>query len=252
MLNSIRVPIVAGIAFTIVSACGGSNAPADLPGSPPATDIPATTSAPRATNTDAPVLIGDALWPIARGDSAKALVAGQDAVIIGTIKKVAVPYDPRSGYLGVPTPSVSDQQSNPHKPNSTPTPEELSRPPGRDFTIFEVVVERSFGPEALRQGDVIYVAQAGGIWEGKVSQLEGYPLFQLDASYFLTLDRSETVSGLAGSEAAYFTGVPFAQYLVDDSGRLQSLDDMWKDLPAVQEMSGKTATEVGQLISTSQ
>ncbi len=250
MLKGCTTSLAVLIALMVLIGCSSEQAPSEEPESPGKTSVSGL-SPQSMTTTPMPIYIGEPLWPLHRGDSVQSLVEGQDAVVIGTIRRIAHNMDPRTGYLGVPTPAEQDKDYNPYKPDGTPTLDELSRPPGREFTVFEVVVEDSFGPEELRKGDVIFVAQAGGIWEGRVMQLEGYPLFQVGVSYFLTLDRSEIVSGLTGSDASYFTGIPFAQYMLDDAGKLQSLDEMWKELPAVQEMSGKSVEEVAQLIGSS-
>lgn len=187
--------------------------------------------------TPTPVIMGDARWPVRLADSLQTLMQGYDAIIVGRVGAVALPFDPRPGYLGIsPAPAFSLPPDHP-KAGQTPSPEELSRPPGRGFTVYEIEVHKSLGPAGPSEGETIFVGQAGGIWEGVEHRIQGNPVLQVGKSYLLSVDLDQSVADAVG-QTGYFLGVPFAQFQVDTAGKLHPLDEVWAGLPAVSLLSG--------------
>lgn len=189
------------------------------------------------------VVMGDADWPIWLGDSVKTLTEGYD-VVTGRVTGIALPFDPRPGYGGVPpeTPPADHPKSS-----YIPSKEEINRPPGRLFTVFSVEVIDP-GSTKLSSGETINVGQSAGIWEGKQYQMAGNPPLEIGQEYIMTISPSETVTKLAGG-AGYFMGHPFGHFVVDSDG-VRPFDAMWGDLPAVRELSGKSADAAMRTILT--
>ncbi|MBI2913646.1 MAG: hypothetical protein HYY03_06975 [Chloroflexi bacterium] len=254
MLRQTYLPAL--IALSVLAAGCGTGAPVMNPATPgPAEE----TAAARASDQDggqggyqeavvqdggetSVVIIGESLWPLNRGDSLRSLMQG-DAIVLGSVVGIALPYDPRPGYLGwTPRPCPFPPDHPKFVVCSwTPSPEELLRPPGRDFTVYEVAVERVLGTSGPKPGDKILVRDGGGVWEGKLYHLSGDPPLVVGATYLLSLDRA--VLPDFPNSTAYLTDVPFSQFTVDPDGRLQPVDGMWASMPAVAALSGLTVEQ---------
>ncbi len=248
MLRSV-IAIAAVVLAAFLASCGGNNEeyePIPMAASPVesptagATDMPATQSLPMANA---------GLWALFRGDDVNSLMGAGDTVVVARVAGIALPYDPRPGYLGwtpraCPFPSDDPRYA---KCSWSPSPEEASRPAGRDFTVYEMEVLD--GPASLLQGSKILAAQVGGIWDGKAYAVERSPLLQIGSTYLLSLNLSEFVSDLMGAQA-YFVDAPFAQFLVDPDGKLKPVDSSWTDMPAVKALSGRTVDEALTIIES--
>lgn len=243
MLKTTGLSLTA-LALALSVACGGTQSPVDdTMTSGPDRDTAASIAPHRHIVTQGEqVAMPEALWPLNRGDSVQSLMEG-DAIVVGRILSVALPYDPRPGYLGW-TPSACP--FDPDHPKFlvcswTPSPEEVLRPPGNPYTTYAVEVIRALGSSAS-SGDTIFVRQGGGVWDGVDQHLEGDRLFRLGQTYLLTL---EPLPGLATEKTAstgpeFWADVPFSRFIVDGNGKLGPLDQMWASMPAVNALTGRT------------
>jgi hypothetical protein len=216
-------PLVA--LYSLLVACSGSE---DLP------PVPAT--APAETNGDEPaptptlevVQLGFSLQALHLADRVSTIAYGYE-VLSGKVTGVALPFDPRIGYGGVPP--VTSRPGDPK--DFHPSQEDIDRPPGRDYTVYSVEVIDP-GTSGLAAGDVINLRQSGGTFEGKRYQYPGEPPLEIGASYILPLIPAEiTILG-----EGYSIGPVFAVFRIED-GSVKPLDSTWADLPAVQELTGK-------------
>jgi hypothetical protein len=170
-------------------------------------------------------------------DSVDALVfLGQP--LSGRITAVALPYNPLPGYDGVPppTPPTPGPGVNPLK-NYTPSPEEINRPHSRPYTIWSVEVINP-GTTQYHPGDVIYVGNTAGDWDGKRIQLPGDPMLDVGHEYIWlispSLDFAEEVDG-----DAFWVGGP-GEFVIDD-GFVHTVDSFWDNAGSSKELVGLTA-----------
>lgn len=186
------------------------------------------------------VIVEEPLWPVNRARSLETLMLDAEVVIV-QIAGVTVPYDPRPGYLGVPT-SDPDETPPLNKPVYTPTDEERGRPPGRTYTVYAATV-RERGSTLTRPGETIYIGQSGGTWDGLVYQDAGNPLLVEGHTYLMGLQpNAPELAGLVDGRG-YWVAPPFTRFVVDESGTLLPVDDSWSDMPAVRELTGLTAKD---------
>ncbi len=79
--------------------------------------------------------VGQARYNTELASSLEEMVQNYDTIIIGRVQGIAVPYDPRPGFLGQPTPEPAPSG---HPKAGTFDEEALSRPLGRTFTTYSV------------------------------------------------------------------------------------------------------------------
>ncbi|MFQ5503037.1 MAG: hypothetical protein ACE5EQ_12195, partial [Phycisphaerae bacterium] len=131
---------------------------------------------------------------IAFASSLMEMASPYETIIVGRVEEVLVPYDPRSGFLGIATPEPPRPLPSGHPKAGTigtPTPEELARPPGRLSTTYSVEVLRSIRPSSLAVGELIPVTQGGGVWDGEEHRISDDPVLELGATYLMFLEKDE-------------------------------------------------------------
>lgn len=201
--------------------------------SPPSSDkVSPTRSADRTPAPTSPaevIQLGFSHQPTWLADSVSTIAQGYE-VLTGRVTGVALPFDPRIGYGGVPP--VTSKPGDPK--DFHPSQEEIDRPPGRDYTVYSIEVIHP-GTAGLASGDAIYLRQSGGVFEGKQYQYPGEPPLAIGESYILPLIPAEITTLGTG----YSIGSVFAVFRVQD-GSVEPLDNTWAGLPAVAELTGKT------------
>src|SRR5450756_1426116 len=133
MLRTICLAVSVLTATTIFIGCTGSSVQES--------SANATTS-PSQTTVDlgSPNVVASLADPLYVGDysSLEDLSRTYGDVIVGTVGDVLLPFDPRPGYKGL---SVQQVIGSSPKSSWTPSPEEMSRPGGRDFTVYTLSVD---------------------------------------------------------------------------------------------------------------
>lgn len=201
------------------------------------------------------VVTGGVRWATRLADNVRSLMGGPgvDVVMAARVLRVALPYDPRPGYLGWTPGATPCSSPSPEHPKCswTPSPEEWSRPPGREYTIYEAEVLSATGSDAPAVGDHVYIRSSGGIWEDVAYHYEGDALLNIGQTYLLAAGRFDSVAKEAvAAGRGYIAGGGFTSFVVGSDGRLQPADPMWADLPAVKELSGRTVDEAKAIIES--
>lgn len=231
------------VILVLVSGCGERGGPGRgsfTPGNETIPDVSAESGVTERENLPSQtgaVVIGYARYPTFYGSSLLEMVKKYDTIIVGRVAGVAVPFDPRPGFLGEPTPELPP----PGHPKASvlQDPDALSRPPGRMFTTYTIEVLRSI-KSSVSAGDSILVTQAGGMWEGRAHQLEGDPVLEIGSIYLFFLQKDDS--------AGDYTGIPFGRFKLDAGGRIRVVDERWHYLPAVAALDGLSVDEAVTVI----
>ena len=193
-------------------------------------------------------------------------------IVVGRVTGVLVPCDNRPGYLGQPTPDIDysdcppdpEQVVNPpaelkHCLVPSPSPEELSRPPGSGYSVYSVEVQQVIASESLRPGDTIGVWQPGGIcvdtpaevaaaYDPQVDYEYGYEtMMQAGSTYLFFLEPFLDLKhrGIPEPSAGTYGAPPFGRFLIGPDDRLQVVAKVWTCSACVapKALAGKTVAE---------
>ncbi len=217
------------------------------------------------------VVVGTADWADYYKSLAE-LVRVERIILVGRVTGVLLPCDNRPGYLGQPTPDIdySDCPPDPleavplhpelkHCLLPTPSPEELSRPPGRSFSVYSVEVQRVIASGSVKAGDRIAVLQPGGIcvdtppevaaaYDPKVEyETSEDPMMQVGSTYLFFLEPFLGLREIKVPEpwGTTYSGGPFGRFLVGPDGRLQIVAKLWtcEVCLAPKALAGRTVAE---------
>jgi len=186
------------------------------------------------------------------------LVRTNDIVIVGRVTGVLLPCLNRPGYLGQPT--YADCALHPEQ-EGCPSLEELTRPPGRGFTVYSVEIQQVIASdESVRPGDTIGFLQSGGICEDTPPEVaaaydpqaayetEYDTMIETGSTYLFFLDPMRT--GLKSIRVAEpwgttYSGPSFGRFLIDADGHLQIVAAFWTcpECGASKALAGKTLAE---------
>jgi hypothetical protein len=142
-------------------------------------------------------------------------------VAIGTVAGIEMPYDPRPGLLGREEEAAALMMKDPA--GGTISPEILARPPGNGTALYSVRIIDPVIGEKFAKGDVIYVAQPGGVFEGIAYESFGDPVIEVGSTYLFFLSSSTIFAEKYG---ATYEGPPFGRFLAKD-GALQPVHSLW-------------------------
>ena len=163
---SVLFPLAVAGLLLLAVACRGEEAAPDAEDTSAAV-TPIASAAATPGSDEAPEYpvneTGSVLW---YAKSLYDLVRVRKTIVVGRVTGVLLPCDNRLGFLGQPIPDYSDCAVNPQQKKClvpSPSPEELSRPPGRNYSVYSAEVKQVLTSESLRPGDTIGVMQPGGI-----------------------------------------------------------------------------------------
>jgi len=248
MLNLVKRPSVAGVGFLLVAflslSCQQQETP---PEEASPNEISTVTVSPitgKATDGALQHVIGGQSDWAPLFQSLPDLIRVDGTIVVGLVTGVFLPFDPRPGLLGQPTPEPLPSD---HPKYFTPSPEELSRPPGRGFSVYSVELLAVLAPPSLQTGDTIAVMQSGGVFEGIAYEDHGDPVIEVGATYLFFLQPQLGLREISIAEpwGTTYSGGPFGRFLVDPDGRLNVVDDIWNCpiCTVSQALAGKTVVE---------
>ncbi len=161
--------------------------------------------------------------------SLRKMVATNDVIVVGTPRSILLPYDPRPGYLGVPTPEPVPP-GHPKAGAPTPSAEELARPPGRFFTVYSVEIDTIVTSDNYKPGTEIAVLQNGGMFNGEADNPPDDALIEIGCRYLFFLDEFVGLRDIAIEQpwGTTFSGPPWGRFYVDGQGRLDVATSEWK------------------------
>jgi hypothetical protein len=141
-------------------------------------------------------------------------------IVVGTVENVLLPFDPRPGYLGVPLEEIVGSPSP--KSSWTPSPEEMARPPGRNFAVYSITISRVLSSDALQPGESVAVLQPGGEFEGIRYQIDGDPVLEVGAAYlfFLAEYRGLEEISIAEPWGLTYSTAPYGRFTIEE-GKLR-------------------------------
>ncbi len=152
-------------------------------------------------------------------------------IIVGRVTDTLLPFDPRPGFLGLTPEQLEAIQSGPKA--STPSEEELARPPGRGFSVYAIEVLSVISADEVREGDVIGVLQSGGTFEGTAYQTEGDPVLGLGSAFVLFLQEYRGLQEISEPEpwGITYSGAPYGRFVEGTGGKLAVIDQQWACIP---------------------
>lgn len=153
-------------------------------------------------------------------------------VIVGRVTDTLLPYDPRPGFKGLTPEQIEAIESGPK--GRRLTPEELSRPPGRGFSVYSVEVVRILSAKGVAEGDVIGVLQSGGTFEGTAYQREGDPVLESGSTYVFFLEQYRGLEEISEPEpwGPTYSGPPYGRFIIGTDGTLAVVDERrWACVP---------------------
>ena len=164
-------------------------------------------------------------------ESLETLTRVFDVIIVGRVTDTLLPFDPRPGFKGLTPEQLEAIQSGPK--GHELTPEELSRPPGRGFSVHAVEVLSVISADDVLEGDVIGVLQSGGTFEGTAYQTEGNPVLGLGSPFVLFLQEYRGLQDISEPEpwGITYSGAPFGRVVEGADGKLAVVDKRWQCIP---------------------
>ena len=230
----LRILTLVGATTTvgIFLACATSSTPPEAPATATPNTVAAVQLEPPAAVQR--VVIGtEADWAPFY-ESLDEMVNVSDTILMGRVTGVLLPFDPRPGYLGV-TPGPTGPPLPPDDPKAkipvrTPSPEELSRPPGRWFAVYSVAVVRVIKSPRVRSGDTIGVFQNYGVFDGVAYETIYERLMEAGSTYVFFLRESTKLRTISIPEpwGVTFEGAPYGRFLLDSAGKLEPASDFWR------------------------
>lgn len=242
--------IVVVLAILSTASCGdGSLSPSVSPTSAiPASKTEGATVSSTVAPVDSVALIGDGLF-VGNYTSLKEMARVYGEVVAGTVVDVLLPFDPRPGYKGLTVEQVVGPSP---KSDWTPSPEEMERPPGRNYTVYSVQIDTVNQSGSAKVGDKIAVLQVGGLFDGTAYETEGDPILKIGQRYLMFLQPYPGLKeiGVAEPWGSTFSGPAFARFFVDDAGLLLTVDNAWlcEDCTGPRTLHGKSLDEGTSLI----
>lgn len=184
------------------------------------------------------VIIGEGRLPTLNASSLQAMVGAYDTIVVGDVLGATDRTCADVPFAIDETPLPTEPPVRPptdHPKYNRPTPDcTQAGPTATDYSVGVVRSLRS----GVQAGAVIPVAQAGGVRNGVAYSLENDPVIRVGGRYLFFLR----------FQGGHYAGPPFGRFEVDASGRLAVADEVWRYLPAVSRLAGRSVDEaVGEI-----
>lgn len=231
-----------------IVACGDSRS-SDRLSSSPNPDVNTPTPAVQRERIDSHVEAGQAFWITESGANVEAFARiSVGAVVVRVLEREDL-TDPNS------LPSIADREirdaegnlvdkfaddnSNDADPRKDPASADPTGGPPSMSRYRVEVIEDLAGTDPSFEGE-LWILQSGGVKDGIAYELQGDPVIEVGATYVTFLQEDNV--GLWST--------PWGRFAIDDSGETVVVTDEWAQLGVVEELSGRTLSDLRTLLQS--